>query len=105
MNKVFIIAEAGVNHNGSIELAKKLIDVAVEAKVDAVKFQTFKAENLVSKNAQKADYQKETTNKEESQFDMIKKLELDVDAHKELIPYFKSKTITFFSTPFDHDII
>ncbi|OQR40635.1 N-acetylneuraminate synthase, partial [Aliarcobacter cryaerophilus] len=76
MNKVFIIAEAGVNHNGSIELAKKLIDVAVEAKVDAVKFQTFKAENLVSKNAQKADYQKETTNKEESQFDMIKKLEL-----------------------------
>lgn len=73
MNKVFIIAEAGVNHNGSIELAKKLIDVAVEAKVDAVKFQTFKAENLVSKNAQKADYQKETTNKEESQFDMIKK--------------------------------
>ncbi len=78
MNKVFIIAEAGVNHNGSIELAKKLIDVAVEAKVDAVKFQTFKAENLVSKNAQKADYQKETTNKEESQFDMIKKLELDV---------------------------
>ena len=74
MNKVFIIAEAGVNHNGSIELAKKLIDVAVEAKVDAVKFQTFKAENLVSKNAQKADYQKETTNKEESQFDMIKKL-------------------------------
>jgi N,N'-diacetyllegionaminate synthase len=64
MNKVFIIAEAGVNHNGSIELAKKLIDVAVEAKVDAVKFQTFKAENLVSKNAQKADYQKETTNKE-----------------------------------------
>ena len=72
MNKVFIIAEAGVNHNGSIELAKKLIDVAVEAKVDAVKFQTFKAENLVSKNAQKADYQKQTTDKEESQFDMIK---------------------------------
>ena len=64
MNKVFIIAEAGVNHNGSIELAKKLIDVAVEAKVDAVKFQTFKAENLVSKNAQKADYKKQTTNKE-----------------------------------------
>ena len=87
MKKVFIIAEAGVNHNGSIELAKKLIDVALEAKVDAVKFQTFKAENLVSKNAQKADYQKETTNKEESQFDMIKKLELDVDTHKELISY------------------
>ena len=104
-NKVFIIAEAGVNHNGSIELAKKLIDVAVEAKVDAVKFQTFKAENLVSKNAQKADYQKETTNKEESQFDMIKKLELDVDTHKELISYCKSKNIMFLSTPFDHDSI
>lgn len=105
MNKVFIIAEAGVNHNGSIELAKKLIDVAVEAKVDAVKFQTFKAENLVSKHAQKADYQKETTNKEESQFDMIKKLELDVDTHKELISYCKSKNIMFLSTPFDHDSI
>ena len=97
MNKVFIIAEAGVNHNGSIELAKKLIDVAVEAKVDAVKFQTFKAENLVSKNAQKADYQKQTTNKEESQFDMIKKLELDVDTHKELISYCRSKNIMFLS--------
>ena len=105
MKKVFIIAEAGVNHNGSIELAKKLIDVAVEAKVDAVKFQTFKAENLVSKNAQKADYQKETTNKEESQFDMIKKLELDVDTHKELISYCRSKNIMFLSTPFDHDSI
>ena len=73
MNKVFIIAEAGVNHNGSIDLAKKLIDVASESGVDAVKFQTFKAENLVSKNAQKADYQKQTTDKNESQFDMIKK--------------------------------
>lgn len=104
-NKVFIIAEAGVNHNGSIELAKKLIDVAVEAKVDAVKFQTFKAENLVSKNAQKADYQKQTTNKEESQFDMIKKLELDVNTHKELISYCRSKNIMFLSTPFDHDSI
>src|SRR5574344_2295614 len=105
MNKVFIIAEAGVNHNGSIELAKKLIDVAVEATVDAVKFQTFKAENLVSKNAQKADYQKQTTDKEESQFDMIKKLELDVDTHKELISYCGSKNIMFLSTPFDHDSI
>ena len=79
MKKVFIIAEAGVNHNGSTELAKKLIDVASEAGVDAVKFQTFKAEKLVSKNAQKAEYQKETTDAEESQFDMIKKLELDLD--------------------------
>ncbi|MAD40821.1 MAG: N-acetylneuraminate synthase [Arcobacter sp.] len=109
MNKdkknVFIIAEAGVNHNGSIELAKKLIDVAYEAKVDAVKFQTFKTEDLVSKNAQKADYQKETTSKEESQFDMIKKLELDVDTHNELISYCNSKSIMFLSTPFDHDSI
>jgi len=102
---VFIIAEAGVNHNGSIELAKKLIDVAVKAGVDAVKFQTFKTENLVSKNAQKADYQKETTSKEESQFDMIKKLELDVATHNELISYCNSKNIMFLSTPFDHDSI
>ena len=105
MNKVFIIAEAGVNHNGSIELAKKLIDVAVEAKVDAVKFQTFKAENLVSKNAQKADYQKQTTNSEESQFDMIKRLELDIKTHKILMDYCKEKNIMFLSTPFDHDSI
>ena len=104
MNKVFIIAEAGVNHNGSIELAKKLIDVAVEAKVDAVKFQTFKAENLVSKNAQKADYQKNNMNDaDDSQFNMLKKLELDIDTHKELIAYCNSKNIMFLSTPFDHD--
>lgn len=103
--KVFIIAEAGVNHNGSIELAKKLIDVASESGADAVKFQTFKAENLVSKNAQKADYQKQTTDKNESQFDMIKKLELDVDTHKELMAYCKTKNIMFLSTPFDHDSI
>ena len=70
MKNVFIIAEAGVNHNGSVELAKKLIDVASEAGVDAVKFQTFKTENLVSKNAQKADYQKETTDTTESQYDI-----------------------------------
>lgn len=102
---VFIIAEAGVNHNGSIELAKKLIDVAVQAGVDAVKFQTFKTENLVSKNAQKADYQKETTGSNESQFDMIKKLELDINTHHELIKYCNSKNIMFLSTPFDHDSI
>lgn len=105
MKHVFIIAEAGVNHNGSVELAKKLIDVAVESGADAVKFQTFKAENLVSKNAQKAAYQKETTDKEESQFDMIKKLELDVNTHKELMAYCKQKNIMFLSTPFDHDSI
>ena len=102
---VFIIAEAGVNHNGSVELAKKLIDVAVEAGADAVKFQTFKAEKLVSKKAQKAEYQKETTDSSESQFDMIKKLELDLDTHNELISYCNEKNIMFLSTPFDHDSI
>jgi N,N'-diacetyllegionaminate synthase len=104
-NKVFIIAEAGVNHNGSIELAYKLIDIAVEAGADAVKFQTFKAENLVSKNAEKAEYQKQTTDASESQFDMIKRLELDIDAHKKLIDYCQEKDIMFLSTPFDHESI
>ncbi len=105
MNRVFIIAEAGVNHNGDIKQAKKLIDVASNAGADAVKFQTFKAENLVSKNAKKAEYQKQTTDKNESQFEMLKKLELDVDAHKELIEYCKKKNILFLSTPFDNESI
>jgi len=105
MTRVFIIAEAGVNHNGSLKLAKQLIDVAVEAKVDAVKFQTFKTELCISKNAQKADYQKQTTDTSESQFDMIKKLELDVDTHKELIAYCQEKDIMFLSTPFDYESI
>ncbi len=105
MSKVFIIAEAGVNHNGSLELAKKLIDVAVEAGADAVKFQTFKADKLVSKRAQKADYQKQTTSTDESQYDMIKKLELDENAHRVLISYCKDKKILFLSTSFDHDSI
>ncbi len=102
---VFIIAEAGVNHNGSIELAKKLIDVASEAGADAVKFQTFKTEKLVSKNAQKAEYQKETSGANESQYEMLKKLELDVATHQELMQYCKSKNILFLSTPFDHESI
>jgi len=102
---VFIIAEAGVNHNGDIQLAKQLIDVAAASGADAVKFQTFKAENLVSKTAQKAAYQKETTGIEESQFDMIKKLELDVNTHRELMAYCQKKNIMFLSTPFDHDSI
>ncbi len=102
---VFIIAEAGVNHNGSIDLAKKLIDVASDAGADAVKFQTFKAENLVSKSASKAAYQQETTDKEESQYEMIKKLELDIDTHKELMAYCTKKEIMFLSTPFDHESI
>ncbi|MBN1840604.1 MAG: N-acetylneuraminate synthase [Campylobacterales bacterium] len=105
MSRVFIIAEAGVNHNGSLEIAKKLIDVASEAGADAVKFQTFKADKLVSKTAQKADYQKETTGVDESQYAMIKKLELDEMAHHELIKHCQSKKILFLSTPFDHESI
>ena len=102
---VFIIAEAGVNHNGSIKLAKELIDAAVEAGADAVKFQTFKAENLVSKDAKKAAYQEKTTQKDETQYSMLKKLELDIDTHKELISYCEEKKITFLSTPFDLESI
>ncbi len=102
---VFIIAEAGVNHNGSVDLAKQLIDIAANSGADAVKFQTFKAENLVAKNTQKAEYQKQTTDASESQFDMIKKLQLDVETHKELIAYCQDKNIMFLSTPFDHDSI
>ncbi|MDP3464905.1 MAG: N-acetylneuraminate synthase [Sulfuricurvum sp.] len=102
---VFVIAEAGVNHNGSLQLAKKLIDAASEAGADAVKFQTFRADKLVSKNAQKAQYQKETTEAGESQYEMIKKLELDESAHHELLSYCNGKNILFLSTPFDHDSI
>lgn len=101
MSSVFIIAEAGVNHNGDIKLAKKLVDVAVDAGADAVKFQTFKAETLVCKNAKKADYQLETTDGEESQFEMLKKLELTKEMHEELILYCRKKQIMFLSTPFD----
>lgn len=105
MSKVFIIAEAGVNHNGSLEIAKKMIDAAVDAGADAVKFQTFKAEKLVCRNAQKAEYQKKTTDKNESQFEMIKKLELDLNAHRELIMHCTERGIVFLSTPFDLDSI
>ena len=100
-----IIAEAGVNHNGSIELAKKLIDIAAEGGADFVKFQTFKAETLVTQTADKAEYQKEITNTDESQFEMIKKLELDRKTHEELIDYCKQRDIQFLSTAFDHDSI
>lgn len=102
---VFIIAEAGVNHNGSINIAKQLVDEASCAGVDAIKFQTFKAENLVIEGGEKAEYQKETTDKKESQFDMIKKLELNAEMHKELISYCKAKNIMFLSSPFDHESI
>ncbi|MDP6755563.1 MAG: N-acetylneuraminate synthase [Candidatus Marinimicrobia bacterium] len=100
-----IIAEAGVNHNGSIATAKKMIDAAAEAGADLVKFQTFKAEALVIKSAEKTEYQKEITGTDESQFEMIKKLELDRAEHEELIKYCASKSIRFLSTAFDHDSI
>lgn len=100
--KVLFIAEAGVNHNGSLELAYKLIDCAAECGADYVKFQTFKTELLVSPTASKADYQKiNTTDYEESQFAMLKKLELSEEHHRELIKYCKQKGIRFLSTAFD----
>jgi len=98
-NKTFIIAEAGVNHNGSLELARKLIDVAAAAGADAVKFQTFKAEKVISRYAQKAEYQKRSTDASESQLDMVRKLELDEGAHEELFAYCRSKDIIFFPPP------
>lgn len=100
-----IVAEAGVNHNGSLKTALKLIEAATYAGVDAVKFQTFKADSLVSKNAPKAEYQKKTTSEEESQFVMIKNLELDENIHKELNGYCKQKDIIFLSSPFDLESI
>ena len=105
MNKTFIIAEAGVNHNGSVEIAKKLIDAAVSSGADAVKFQTFKAENLVCKVMEKADYQKKNTPNDESHFEMIRDLELDKNAHYELIEHCKNNNIMFLSTPFDDESV
>lgn len=102
-DRTLIIAEAGVNHNGDINLAKQLIDAAAEAGADIVKFQTFKAENLVTQSAKKAEYQLQTTSKEESQLQMLKKLELSFEDHLELIKYAKERHIGFLSTPFDLD--
>lgn len=102
MKKVIIIAEAGVNHNGDMELAKKLIDVAVTAGADYVKFQTFKASTIVSKDALKADYQTQNMNDgSDSQYKMLEKLELSHENHLTLINYCKEKQIKFFSTAFD----
>jgi N,N'-diacetyllegionaminate synthase len=100
-NKVLIIAEAGVNHNGDINLARKLVDLAAEAGADIVKFQTFKAENLVTSTAKMADYQVQNTNKVESQFEMLKRLELTEKDFIELQAYCHTKKIGFLSTGFD----
>lgn len=101
MSRITIIAEAGVNHNGNPALARELIDVAASAGADIVKFQTFRAERLVTKKAEKAAYQKSTTGGEQSQFDMLKKLELSPDVYIDLARYCTDKNITFLSTPFD----
>lgn len=100
---IFIIAEAGVNHNGDLCIAKQMIDAAAYAGVDAVKFQSFRAEKVVCRNAKKAAYQVRSTGSGESQQQMLKKLELDVGAHKELMRYCRLKNILFLSTPFDTD--
>lgn len=106
MTKVFIIAEAGVNHNGDLEKAKKMIKVAAEAGADVVKFQTFKAEKLVSSSAKKAQYQQNNIGEtDESQFNMLKKLELPYYWHQELIDYAKTHNIQFASTGFDEESV
>ena len=97
----FIIAEAGVNHNGDRNLAQKLIDIAADAGADAVKFQTFQADRVVSRHAAKAAYQTQTTDRTESQLEMIRKLELSVSDHEFLISHARSRGIQFLSTPFD----
>lgn len=101
MKKTLIIAEAGVNHNGNMDLAKKLIDVAANSGADFVKFQTFKAKNLVTRTAQRAEYQNINTKNSDSQFEMLKKLELSEEMHRELIRYCESKGVKFLSTAFD----
>jgi N-acetylneuraminate synthase len=103
--KTFIIAEGGVNHNGSVDMARELIDIAVAAGADAVKFQTFKAEKVISRYAPKAEYQKKTTAETESQLDMVKRLELDENAHGLLIEHCRARNIQFLSSPFDFESV
>lgn len=99
--KTFIIAEAGVNHNGSVEIAKQLIDEAKKAEVDAIKFQSFKGKNIIRKGTQKADYQKQQTGNDEDQLSMVSKLELSEDDHHQIFQYAREKNIEVISTPFD----
>ena len=99
--KTFIIAEAGVNHNGDIRLAKEMIDAASESGADAVKFQTFRTEELILKNTEKAPYQRVTTDRHESQYDMLKRLEVKKEQATELRDYCRKRNIIFLSTPFE----
>jgi N,N'-diacetyllegionaminate synthase len=101
VSRVFVIAEAGVNHNGDMGMARRLVEVAAESGADAVKFQTFKAAGLVSKSARKAEYQQRETGSSESQYEMLKRLELDAEAHAELKAACDRCGIRFMSTPFD----
>jgi len=105
MNQTFVIAEAGVNHNGELRQAIKLVDIAVAAGADAVKFQTFKAENLVTETAQQADYQAENTSTEQSQYQLLKQLELSEMNHRMVFNYCQQEGIEFMSTPFDSESI
>jgi len=105
MTNTLIIAEAGVNHNGNMDIAYQLVDAAKDARADVVKFQTFKPEKVVSRFAKKAIYQKNTTDTNESQLEMVKKLEFDENEHRELMAYCKQVGIKFLSTPFDLDSI
>ena len=105
MRRIYIIAEAGVNHNGSLEIAKKMVDAAGKAGADAIKFQTFTAENIVTKNATKAEYQIKNTGEDISQYAMLKKLELSYADFKELKAYCDDSGIEFLSTPFDLESI
>lgn len=100
-NRTLIIAEAGVNHNGDLELARQLIDAAAEAGADLVKFQTFNANRLATRSAKKADYQTKSTDSKESQHEMLRRLELSAEMHNELIAHCAARSIGFFSTGFD----
>lgn len=105
INRTLIIAEAGVNHNGDLDLAKQLIDVATEAGADLVKFQTFNADSLATRTAKKADYQTQNTSSKETQHKMLRRLELTAEMHKELIAHCAARNIGFFSTGFDIESI
>ena len=100
-NKIIIIAEVGVNHNGNIKVAKKLIDIAKRSGADYVKFQTFKTENLVRKNTKITQYQSKNLRKKMTQFNLLKKLELSENTHNKIIQHCNRKKISFMSSPFD----